>query len=156
MPAQRSFARLLFCNVVGSCLTAFWGWLLRRNKLQTGVKMGPRWLPGGLLERSGRPLGALLDGPRTAKTCSWTALGRSRRNSKRGFSHLGGQKAPRKEAKSLPNRAQVATRAESAETLKFEGGLRRKPYFSGPEGSILGGKIDLKCRLQALADHVRL
>ena len=30
-----------------------WGWFLRPNGAQNGSKMGPKWLPGGLLERLG-------------------------------------------------------------------------------------------------------
>ena len=76
---------------------------------------------GDLLERSCRPLGALLDGSRSGKKCSGMALGCSKRNSKRVFSHLEGQKAPKTEPGSVPNRVSEATRAEKNEFTKLSG-----------------------------------
>ena len=82
---------------------------------------------GALLEASGaekktldRPLSALgkISRQVSAEKNSWTALGRSKRNSKTGFSYLGGQKAPKREAKRVENGVQEATRAENANSSK--------------------------------------
>ena len=97
----------------GSCIEAvFW-----EGRREGGGSLGAPWAAlGGVLEaswslgrlrgrfqrpmgRSWRPLGALLEGFRAEKKYSWTALGRSKRSSKRDFSHLGGQKAPQMQGK---------------------------------------------------------
>ena len=80
---------------------------------------------GGLLERLGlqgpsqNALGGLWERSGVEKNLHGTALGRPKRNFKRGFSHLGLQKASQKEAKSVPNRVRKATRAQNGETLIF-------------------------------------
>ena len=76
------------------------------------------WQPGGLLEASWEPLGALLEASGTEKKISRAAPGRSKRNSKRGFSYLKVQKAPETEPGSVRNRVQEATRAENAISSK--------------------------------------
>ena len=49
-----------------------------------------------------------------------------------GFNHLGGQKAPQKEAKMVPNQAREAARAQHGETSTFTGLLAKSDDFSGP------------------------
>ena len=81
-------------------------------------KGGPPAADGSLLGASWGALGGL----RGRKKVVWTALGRSKANSKRGFSHLGGQKAPEMDAKRVQNRVKEATRAEntiSSKTIVF-------------------------------------
>ena len=120
--------------------------------VQMGSKMESKWLPHGspeplgaswppesllersrrLLERSRRLLGTLLDGSKTERKSSWSALGRSKTDFESGFSHLGGQKAPEKEAKRVPNRIQVAIRAESGETSFSGNSSMNFNDFGGP------------------------
>ena len=60
------------------------------------------------------------------------ALGRSKWNSKRGFGHLGGQKAPQTEAKRALNRAQEAMEAQDGETLIFADSTQHFSDFEVP------------------------
>ena len=53
------------------------------------------------------------------KKCSCAALGRPKTTSKTVFSHLGGQKAPKREAKTVQNRGPKAVQAENGETTKI-------------------------------------
>ena len=73
---------------------------------------------GGLILTSSWPLGALLDASGAEKKILGAALGRSKRNSKRGFSYLGGQKAPKTEPGRVPNRVPEATRTKNVSSCK--------------------------------------
>ena len=81
------------------------------------------------LGASWRPLGALLEASGAGKKILRAALGRSTRNLKTGFSHLGGQKAPPREPGRVQNGVQNRFRIESGEITKNEIHLSRKPYF---------------------------
>ena len=105
-----------------------------------------------LLEASWTALGGLQG----RKKVYGSALGGSWKNFKTVFSHLGGQKAPQREAKRLQNRDQEATRAQNGKTLKFVGGLGRKPNFSGPKNPSWMAKSITKCCLEALCNHIQL
>ena len=93
------------------------GWFLRPNGAQNGSKMGPKWLPGGLLERLGilkaswRRLGGLLGRPGRPLGRSWAGLGgileRSWACLGRSWAGLGGILR----AKRLPEEAQEAPKS---------------------------------------------
>ena len=61
-----------FHKPAGSCLRAFLASLLRPIGLQNGIKMGPKWLPGGRLERLGL-LEASWSGLESLLERSWMA-----------------------------------------------------------------------------------
>ena len=68
-----------------------------------------------MMEASWRALGALLEASRAEKKIFRAALGRSKRNLKTGFSHLGGQKAPKRVPKRGPKRGPKATQAQKSD-----------------------------------------
>ena len=77
------------------------------------------WQPGVLLEASWNAVGALLEASGAEKKILRTALERSKRNLKTGFSYLGGQRAPKTEPGKVPNRVPEATRAEKTKSQKW-------------------------------------
>ena len=88
----------------------------------------------GSLERSWRPLGALLEGA-------------PERLLARCVSHLGGQMALRTEPGKVPNRVLEATPLENCETLIFDGCTEDLLAFDVP-GSHLGAKSGSKNGIQ--------
>ena len=81
------------------------------------------------MERSWKPLGALLEGSRAGKTKLESALGRSTRPLEIGFSYLGGQKAAQEGSKTFQHRVQNATRAGNRKTLKINECLTKSVDF---------------------------
>ena len=87
------------------------------------------WQPGGLLEASWEPLGALLEASGAEKKILGAALERSKRNLKRGFSYLGGQRAPKREPGRLQNGVPNRVRVEKGEITKNAIHLTQKSQF---------------------------
>ena len=92
------------------------------------------------MERSWKPLGALLDGSRAEKTKLESALGRSTRPLEIGFNYLGCQNVAQEGLKTFQNQVQKATQAGKRKTLKFNECLTKSVDFSDPRGPILGVK----------------
>ena len=66
------------------------------------------------------------------------APGRSKRNLKTGFNHLGGQQAPKIEQKKAPSRAPDANRAEKGETTILQDSTQDFNDLSGLRAPSLG------------------
>ena len=103
-------------------------------------KMAPKWLQNrswslsesswsylGSLEASWGPLGMLLEASGAEKKILGAALGRFKRNLKRGFSYLGGQRTPKTEPGEVQNGVPNRIRVEKGEIAKDATLLMRKP-----------------------------
>ena len=81
--------------------------------------LGAPWPPAGLLERSGKPFGRLLEAFGPQKTKLGSALGRPKGTKETGFalpeSHMNAQKEPRRVLKLVPK----VNQAENWETIKI-------------------------------------
>ena len=102
-----------------------------QNGSKIAPQMTPKWLQNrsrgllesswscpGRLEASWGPLGMLLEASGAEKKILGAALERSKRNLKRGFSYLGGQKAPKREPGRAQNGVPNRVRVEKGEITK--------------------------------------
>ena len=75
---------------------------------------------GGLILTSSWPLGALLDASGAEKKILGAALGRSKRNLKRGFSYLGAKALPKGSPGDSKMGSQIGSGLEKAKSQKMQ------------------------------------